>query len=46
MEDRLTTALAGLWADVLAGPQADLEGLIRRRLEPLAKRLDLVLGQG
>jgi multiple sugar transport system substrate-binding protein len=45
MEDRLTTALAGLWRDVLADPQADLDGLISRRLEPLAKRLDLVLGQ-
>jgi multiple sugar transport system substrate-binding protein len=45
MEDRLTTALAGVWADVLAGAEADLDGVIRRRLEPLAKRLDLVLGQ-
>jgi multiple sugar transport system substrate-binding protein len=45
MEDRLTTALAALWNDVLADPGADLEALIQRRLEPLAKRLDLVLGQ-
>jgi multiple sugar transport system substrate-binding protein len=46
MEDRLTTALAGLWDDVLEDPGADLDALISRRLEPLAKRLDLVLGQG
>jgi multiple sugar transport system substrate-binding protein len=46
MEDRLTTALAGLWGDVLKDPDADLQALIGRRLEPLAKRLDLVLGQG
>jgi multiple sugar transport system substrate-binding protein len=45
MEDRLTTALASLWPDVLADPEADLDALIARRLEPLAQRLDLVLGQ-
>ena len=45
MEDRLTTALAAVWAEVLADPAADLDDLIRRRLEPLAQRLDLVLGQ-
>ncbi len=45
MEDRLTTALANLWTDVLADPDADLAAAIYRRLEPLAKRLDLVLGQ-
>jgi hypothetical protein len=46
MEDRLTTALSVLWADALAQPNADLEALILKRLEPLAQRLDLVLGQG
>jgi multiple sugar transport system substrate-binding protein len=45
MEDRLTLALAAVWGDTLADPEADLDGLISRRLEPLAKRLDLVLGQ-
>ncbi len=45
MEDRLTTALAKLWSEVLADPELDLERAIARRLEPLAKRLDLVLGQ-
>ena len=45
MEDRLTTELSGLWKNALAQPDADLDSLIVRRLEPLAKRLDLVLGQ-
>jgi multiple sugar transport system substrate-binding protein len=45
MEDRLTRALAAIWQDVLAQPEADVEALVIRHLEPLAKRLDLVLGQ-
>lgn len=45
MEDRLTTALSALWADTLAHPEADLDALIAKRLDPLAQRLDLVLGQ-
>lgn len=46
MEDRLASALAGLWRDVLNDPSGvDLDAAIARRLDPLAKRLDLVLGQ-
>lgn len=46
MEDRLTNALAGLWRDVLNDPSGvDLQSAVARRLEPLAQRLDLVLGQ-
>jgi len=45
MEDRLTRELTALWADVLADPALDLEAAIGKRLEPLAMRLDLVLGQ-
>lgn len=46
MEDRLANALAGLWRDVLNDPSGvDLDASIARRLDPLAKRLDLVLGQ-
>jgi multiple sugar transport system substrate-binding protein len=45
MEDRLTTALSMLWAEVLQTPDLDLDRAIAKRLEPLAKRLDLVLGQ-
>jgi multiple sugar transport system substrate-binding protein len=45
MEDRLTRELSALWGDVLADPGVDLEAAITKRLEPLAMRLDLVLGQ-
>lgn len=45
MEDRLSTEFAGLWDEVLNSPQLDLDAAIARRLEPLARRLDLVLGQ-
>ena len=45
MEDRLTNELAALWKDILAQPDMDLDAAVARHLEPLAKRLDLVLGQ-
>lgn len=46
MEDRLANALAGMWRDVLNDPSGvDLDAAMARRLDPLAKRLDLVLGQ-
>lgn len=45
MEDRLTTALSALWSEVLAAPNLDLDAAIAKKLEPLARRLDLVLGQ-
>jgi len=44
MEDRLTRELKALWDEVLAAPGLDLEAAIARHLEPLAMRLDLVLG--
>jgi multiple sugar transport system substrate-binding protein len=45
MEDRLTRELHALWADVLNNPGLDLDAAIAKRLEPLAMRLDLVLGR-
>jgi len=45
MEDRLTTEFSLLWKEILANPEIDIEAAIAKRLEPLAKRLDLVLGQ-
>lgn len=45
MEDRLVTALAAIWREVLADPSLDLDAAIARQLDPLAQRLDLVLGQ-
>jgi multiple sugar transport system substrate-binding protein len=44
MEDRLTRALKALWDEVLTEPGLDLDAAIQRHLEPLAMRLDLVLG--
>ena len=44
MEDRLTRELKALWDEVLADPALDIEAAIARHLEPLAMRLDLVLG--
>ncbi len=44
MEDRLTRELKALWDEVLVDPELDLEAAIARHLEPLAMRLDLVLG--
>jgi len=44
MEDRLTRVLKALWDEVLMDPGLDLDAAIRRHLEPLAMRLDLVLG--
>jgi multiple sugar transport system substrate-binding protein len=45
MEDRLTRELSLLWTDVFNNPGCDLLALIAKRLDPLARRLDLVLGQ-
>lgn len=45
MEDRLVSALAAIWRDILADTQSDLDTVIAHHLDPLAKRLDLVLGQ-
>lgn len=43
--DKLTLELGALWTDVLSQPNLDLGAAIQRRLEPLAKRLDLSLRQ-
>ncbi len=45
IEDRLTMAFGTLWTEVLSSSDLDLESAIGRRMDPLAKRLDLVLGQ-
>ena len=45
MEDRLTNEFHAIWQEVLSYPSLDLDSLITKRMEPLAKRLDLVLGQ-
>lgn len=43
--DKLTLEFGALWTEVLLKPDLDLEAAIQRRLEPLARRLDLSLRQ-
>ncbi len=45
MEDRLTNEFAALWRDLLAQPDLALPVAVAKRLEPLAQRLNLVLGR-
>ena len=45
IEDSLTTEMARLWSAVLSNPQIDLDAAIAERLDPLARRLDLILSQ-
>jgi hypothetical protein len=34
-----------VWAEVLSNPDLDLDAVIAKHMNPLAQRLDLVLGQ-
>ena len=43
VEERLTAALAVLWAKILAEPNPDLDAIIKAELEPLAQRLNHIL---
>lgn len=43
MEDRLSTEFAAVWTELLDAPAIDLITLFKRRLEPLAKRLNQLL---
>jgi multiple sugar transport system substrate-binding protein len=45
MEDRLTTEFGALWNESLSNPDLDLDAVIGKRMDLLARRLDLVLGQ-
>ena len=45
MEDRLATEFAAVWLDFFDNPAIDLVTVLKRRLEPLAARLDQVLAQ-
>jgi len=43
VEEQLTSALSLVWTDVLANPQADIDALLGKHLEPLADRLQMSL---
>lgn len=45
VEDKLASALNDIWAETLANPAVDLEAVLQRKLEPLAKRLEYTLQQ-
>jgi multiple sugar transport system substrate-binding protein len=45
MEDRLATEFAGIWQAFYDQPTLDLVAVLKRRLEPLAQRLEQVLAQ-
>ncbi|MBN1888651.1 MAG: extracellular solute-binding protein [Thermoflexales bacterium] len=45
IEDGLVAMLNQIWQDVLAGDELDLDEIIARRVEPLARTLNMVLAQ-
>jgi multiple sugar transport system substrate-binding protein len=45
IEYRLVAALSSLWAETLASPGQDVDAVLRKHLDPLAQRLDQLLGQ-
>ncbi|HUS16923.1 MAG TPA: extracellular solute-binding protein, partial [Chloroflexia bacterium] len=46
MEYRLVAGLNALWAETMANPAGDIDAAIRRHLDPLAVRLEQLIGQG
>jgi multiple sugar transport system substrate-binding protein len=43
-EDKLIAELAGIWADLFANPDQDIDSCLHKHLDPLAERLSVVLG--
>jgi multiple sugar transport system substrate-binding protein len=46
VEDRLGKMLAAMWAELAQQPEADLDDLIARHVDPLAQRLNTTLNAG
>lgn len=46
VEDYLEDTLGRIWAEVMSDANPDVETLVRRQLEPLAHRLDVILSGG
>ena len=44
VEDKLSTSFAQVWADIFTRPGGNLEAILARNLEGLARRLDIMLG--
>jgi len=45
-EEKLIAGLNQVWADIFANPEADLDAILNKHFDPLAKRLDLALSGG
>jgi multiple sugar transport system substrate-binding protein len=44
VEDKLRVTLSNIWADLFADPNQDLDDCLHKHLDPLALRLNIVLG--
>ena len=44
VEDKLSTSFAQVWSDIFTRPGGNLEAILARHLEGLARRLDIMLG--
>jgi hypothetical protein len=44
VEDKLRVGLSSIWADLFVDPNQDLDACIHKHLDPLAKRLNITLG--
>ena len=45
VENKLTLILDKIWEDILASEKPDIEGILHKRLDPLAQQLELTLSQ-
>ena len=46
VEDKVIPALNDIWRDLLADPTAEVETVIRKNIEPMARRLEITLQRG
>jgi multiple sugar transport system substrate-binding protein len=44
VEDKLVVEISRVWAELFANPDRDLDTLLHEHLDPLAQRLNIVLG--
>ena len=44
VEDKLVHEIATIWAELFANPDQDLDACLHKHFDPLARRLDVVLG--
>jgi multiple sugar transport system substrate-binding protein len=44
IEEKLLVGIANIWADLFDNPDQDLDACLHKHLDPLAKRLNMILG--